>query len=162
LGNEAAGVPQGQYHRAGQPCTVCHGPQGPANTQFSIAGTVFAGVGNTIGVDQAQILVVDALGSSPPPGALVSNCVGNFFITPDVWNPAFPVKVGISSGGVGAQMVGHIGREPSCANCHQDPPGGTGPSLNSPGHVYVTVTPNPNDPNCPVSNVAGTGNPIGP
>ena len=38
LGPEAADIPQGQYHRAGQPCVVCHGDEGPANKQFSIAG----------------------------------------------------------------------------------------------------------------------------
>jgi hypothetical protein len=26
LGGEVQGVSQGEYHRAGQPCTVCHGP----------------------------------------------------------------------------------------------------------------------------------------
>jgi hypothetical protein len=151
LGGEAPGIPQGEFHRAGQPCTVCHGPMGPANTQFSIAGTVFAGQNNTVGVDQAQVLMVDSITASPKI-PIFTNCVGNFSSTKDIYDPAFPVAVGISSNGAGAQMVGHIGRETSCANCHKDPQG-----LDSPGHVYVTVTPQPNNPNCPVSPVAGGG-----
>jgi hypothetical protein len=61
LGPENPAVPQGQYHRAGQPCTACHGPEGPAKTQFSLAGTIFwsGGVaqysGSVIGVDDAIV-----------------------------------------------------------------------------------------------------------
>ncbi len=150
LGGEAAGVPQGPYHRAGQPCTVCHGPEGPASETFSVAGTVFAASNRTVGVDHAEILMVDSLGSSPPPGSVVTNCVGNFYITPDVWNPAYPIRVAVSAGAAGAQMVGHIGRQGSCAFCHKDPPG-----LDSPGHVYVATAAGP--PSCPVNPVAGNG-----
>lgn len=45
LGPEVPGMPKSlyEYHRAGQPCLVCHGGEGPAHTQFSFGGTVFAG-----------------------------------------------------------------------------------------------------------------------
>jgi hypothetical protein len=152
LGAEVAGIPKGEFHRAGQPCTVCHGPQGPASTQFSIAGTVFATSDATVGVQSVQVLLVDDIGSSPAAGSVSTNCVGNFFVTPDMWSPAFPVKVAITNGPAGAQMVGHIGREASCATCHQDPR-----SASSPGHVYVNAAPVPNNPSCPVSPVAGGG-----
>src|SRR5262249_39649565 len=31
LGPEANGVPQGEFHRSGQPCLLCHGPYGGAS-----------------------------------------------------------------------------------------------------------------------------------
>lgn len=155
LGPELAGVAQGPYHRAGQPCTLCHGPEGPASRTFSVAGTVFAGPARTTGVDHAEILMVDSLGSSPPPGSVVTNCVGNFYVTPDVWSPAYPVRVAVAAGGAGAQMVGHMGRQGSCAFCHKDPAG-----LDSPGHVYVATSAAAAD--CPVSPVAGDGKQVAP
>src|SRR5256885_5077120 len=42
LGPEIDGVPRGPLHRRGQPCLTCHGGSGPANTELSVAGTVFA------------------------------------------------------------------------------------------------------------------------
>ena len=105
LGDEVPGVSQGPYHRAGQPCTVCHGGLGPASTQFSMAGTVFNAKDSLVGVDKAEILFVDANGSSPTLSVL-TNCVGNFFITPDVWNPAFPVLVGIQFGSAKKERIG--------------------------------------------------------
>jgi hypothetical protein len=150
LGGEAPNVPQGEFHRAGQPCTTCHGADGPASKQFSMAGTIFATQDSTVGVSGAQVLMVDSLGSSPPGGSVVTNCVGNFFITPEIWDPAFPVRVAVATPETSAQMIGHIGRQSSCASCHADPRGET-----SPGHIYINTTPQPTDPKCPVSNVAG-------
>jgi hypothetical protein len=153
LGGEASGVPQGPLHRAGQPCTMCHGVDGPASTQFVLAGTVFSAPDKTVGLDQAEILLVDSLGSSPPPGSVVTNCVGNFYVTADQWNPAFPIRVAVASGGSGALMTSHIGRAGSCASCHSDPKG-----LDSAGHVYVAVGSATGNPNCPVSPVLAGGN----
>ena len=150
LGGEAPNVPQGEFHRAGQPCTTCHGPSGPASTQFSIAGTIFATADQKVGVSGAQVLMVDSLGSSPPGGSVVTNCVGNFFITPDIWDPAYPVRVAVATPETSAQMIGHIGRETACASCHLDPQG-----PDSPGHVYLNTTPQPDNPSCPVSPVVG-------
>jgi hypothetical protein len=140
-----------QYHRAGQPCTVCHGPDGPAKTQFTLAGTIFQG-GKTsppnstlTGSCGAQVLVVDSIGNTPidPTSGkdhqpIMTNCVGNFATTSDgsdgflEFNPAFPVKVSIVPPGTNAKipMLGPINREPSCGKCHQDPP-----YLDSPGVV---------------------------
>jgi hypothetical protein len=155
LGGETPGVPQGPFHRAGQPCTVCHGPEGPASQRFSLAGTVFAGLDRTVGVDQAEILMVDALGSSPPPGSVITNCVGNFFVPPEVWTPAYPIRVAVSTASGGAEMIAHIGRDGSCASCHADPAG-----LASPGHVYVATSATPEG--CPVNPVAGNGKAVTP
>ena len=55
LGDEVPNIPPGPYHRAGQPCSVCHGGQGPASTVFSMAGTVFNANGAVVGADNVQI-----------------------------------------------------------------------------------------------------------
>jgi hypothetical protein len=148
LGPERSGVPRGPYHRAGQACTVCHGPEGPAEQQFVLAGTVFSSRDQSVGLDQAEILMVDSLGSSPPM-SILTNCVGNFFITADTWNPAFPVRVAVASGQASSLMLGHVGRAGSCATCHKEPRG-----LDSPGHVFIGAMPDA-QPNCPVNPVLG-------
>jgi hypothetical protein len=156
LGPEQPGVPQGPYHRAGQPCTVCHSGQGPARTIFSLAGTVFSAPfaasadAGPSGVDQAAIGVVDDNGSEQ---SILTNCVGNFYVTPDVYSPAFPILVNVSKQGAGVvPMMGHIGRETSCAECHSDPPG-----TKSPGHIFLLAPASASDASCPVSPVAGQG-----
>jgi hypothetical protein len=150
LGSEVPGIPEGPYHRAGQPCTVCHGPEGPASTQFSIAGTIFDSPSTLVGVGKVQVLLVDSIGSSPPTPP-VTNCVGNFYLTPEQWTPEFPVAVQVYSAGMMATMLTQIGRATSCAECHTDPPGST-----SPGHVYLGVALNPDEEAmCPVSPNAG-------
>lgn len=151
LGGEAPGVPVGEFHRAGQPCAVCHSADGPASTSFVLAGTVFSDPNKTIGVSGANVVFVD---DSLTNFTVTTNCVGNFFVTTNDWNPAFPVRVEILAGSSNATMMGHISREASCANCHNDPPRAT-----SPGHVWIAAQANPNDPNCPVSPVAGAGGP---
>jgi hypothetical protein len=156
LGPEQPGVPQGPYHRAGQPCTVCHSSQGPARTVFSLAGTVFSAPfaasadAGPIGVDQATIGVVDDNGSEQ---SILTNCVGNFYVTPDVYSPAFPILVDVSKQGAGVvRMMGHVGREASCAECHSDPSGTT-----SPGHIFLLMPAGASDSSCPVSPVVGKG-----
>jgi hypothetical protein len=132
LGGEIAGVPEGEYHRAGQPCTVCHGTLGPAKTTFTVAGTIFYGPTKSIGVDNVQVIMVDSLNSS---FTAYTNCVGNFFVTADQYNPAFPIRVQISQNGTTVGMLSHIGREPSCSNCHKDPP-----YYDSQGHIHLVST----------------------
>jgi hypothetical protein len=132
LGPEASGVPEGEYHRAGQPCVVCHEPAGPAKQEFSVAGTIFYGPNRAIGADQVQVLMIDSLGSKM---TATTNCVGNFFVTPDVWNPSFPILVNIKQGDTTARMNSQISRDGSCATCHKDPP-----NFDSPGHVRLRAT----------------------
>src|SRR5512140_3650476 len=76
LGGEAPNVPTGEYHRAGQPCTTCHGQYGPATSQFAIGGTVFHGPDKAIGEEGVRIEMVDSTGSQRN---ATTNCVGNFF-----------------------------------------------------------------------------------
>lgn len=154
LGGEVQGVPQGEYHRAGQPCVACHGPEGPAQTQFSLAGTIFYGPTAAIGMDNVSVEFYDSRGAT---FVAQTNCVGNFYVTPADYTPFFPVAVQIVKGSQSAAMVSHIGREPSCSNCHADPL-----YFNSPGHIHmVTATveammPYTPDP-CPVNPILSTG-----
>ena len=137
LGPEVTGVPPSEYHRAGQPCGVCHSGEGPAHTVFVLAGTLFATpYPARIGVGGALVDIEDSAGNGC---TAQTNCVGNFFILPGATvnpcKPEFPVWVGIAAPGSPKNtvtMTGHIGRDPSCAGCHSDPPTST-----SPGHVVV-------------------------
>ena len=60
LGSEAPGIPKGEYHRAGQPCVVCHGDDGPASTKFAVAGTVFYGPGTKLDMNGNPIPLIGA------------------------------------------------------------------------------------------------------
>ena len=136
LGPEDPAVPPGPSHRPGQPCTLCHGIEGPARVPFTLAGTVFSGPDGKTGVGGAQVLLVDSVHSSPPAGAIVTNCAGNFFVTQDVWDPEFPIRVALASGAFSAGMISHIGRAGSCGTCHVGMQ-----SLDSPGPVYLPGAP---------------------
>jgi len=146
LGPEKPGIPVGPFHRAGQPCTVCHSRQGPANSVFSMAGTVFAAPPGgasqaSVGVENAAVGIVDSTGA---PFLASTNCVGNFYVAPDLYDPTFPVLVAVSKGSTSVFMVSHITRETSCANCHARAVSDT-----SPGQVYLSTADVPTA--CPVS-----------
>ena len=150
LGGETD-IPQSEYHRAGQPCSVCHGQEGPAKTQFALAGTVFLGPDCRVGAPNAEVLIVDSLGNQPP-GRVVTNCVGNFEIAQDVWLsstggslPAFPILAWVRQDGILKKMMSHVSRETSCNQCHKDPN-----SDDSPGHIYMNqVEPTSYTVSCP-------------
>lgn len=147
LGPEKPGIPQGPLHRAGQPCMVCHSPEGPANTVFSFAGTVFAApamVGATTGapvtgVENAAVGIRDSTGA---PFLALTNCVGNFYVAPDKYSPVFPVLVSVSKGKNAVFMNSQITRETSCAGCHARAVSDT-----SPGQVYLSTSDVPTDCN---------------
>ena len=150
LGGEQPNVPQGEYHRAGQPCELCHSANGPASgSPFSVAGTVFAQQQAAIGVDGVTVAMTDTAGSSY---VTTTNCVGNFFVRRSQWDPAFPILVRIYKGDHTRTMQGQVGRERSCANCHKDPYSAY-EKLSSVGHVYLysadDVVPAPGA--CPVN-----------
>ena len=149
LGPEQPGVDQGEYHRAGQPCLVCHQESGPAHSVFAVAGTIFWGKpeDKAVGVENVEVRIVDATGSTR---IAKTNCVGNFIIDKvqvrnDVapWDPQFPLKVAISKGGVDRGMSSLIHRDGSCAGCHRIPAG-----LDSVGHIFMSDT-NQNAPPAP-------------
>jgi hypothetical protein len=163
LGGEKDGVPTGEFHRAGQPCLVCHGDLGPAHQKFSMAGTIFNGPYKPLGEDQVVIELIDALGFKPPQ-KIQTNCVGNFYITPDVWTPSYPVLVRIrkldGNPDHTQRMQAHIGREGSCNYCHKDPI-----SFDAQGHVYLFAsdqgTPPPDCPVSPIADIPGNRIPDG-
>jgi hypothetical protein len=168
LGPEVDGIPQGEYHRAGQPCLTCHGPDGPANKQFTMAGTVFYGPAATappVGIGGVTVTLEDDTGSEN--STAVTNCVGNFYLTADDWpgHPQFPVLVTIAAGqGSSLQsqsMQSHVGRTGSCADCHMYPT--TNNYYMTPGFVHLNAQDNPNftgDQTCPVNPVPpGYGGP---
>jgi len=110
LGPEASGVSPGPDHRPGQPCLVCHGGQGPASAQFSLAGTVYQAQDNTVGIGQVQVKITDVNKST---GTATTNSVGNFYITASTYTPTYPADVELDYTGLSqaVQMLTHIGRE---------------------------------------------------
>jgi len=129
LGGETPGVPKGPLHRPGQPCLVCHGGEGPASSRLSVAGTVYAVFEQSAPAVGADVQIEDITGTvfvSP------TNAAGNFYVTSETWQPTYPLQVQVSLGPASHQMLTHVGRDGSCAACHQSQ---LGPA--SPGPVYV-------------------------
>lgn len=134
LGAEKDGVEPGPYHRPGQPCVVCHGGSGPAKSQFSIAGTVYA---TKTAKDPAEGVDVQLTGPLGPDGGTFhakTNKAGNFYVDVNDFSPTYPMHVVLigSDGMTEADMLTHIAREGSCAGCHYDPAG-----PRTPGHVFL-------------------------
>jgi hypothetical protein len=142
LGGEVPGVEPSEYHRPGQPCLLCHGPYYGKSPYFAIAGTVFAKqeaqMKNLVPVDGAIVHVTDSFGETRD---LTANCIGNFMINADDWQPAFPLQVSIDcpvpgeKGLKARSMNTRIGRDGSCAGCHFGPASATSPG-------WVTCIPN--------------------
>lgn len=133
-GKETSGVPEGEHHRAGQPCVLCHQADGPASDSiFTVAGTVFAQPKRQVGVEKAEVRMTDSDGSKY---IAKTNCVGNFFVKTSEWNPKFPILVEVAKGGVRRSMRSPIGREPSCGKCHRlsIPPADPYSQV---GHIYL-------------------------
>lgn len=152
-GPEVAGVDPSEFHRAGQQCTVCHEAAGPAKTTFRVAGTVFFGPAKLVGAEGVNVEMIDSLGSNY---TAVTNCVGNFYVPPEAWDPAFPIFVQLQAPGAAGPLKMHsqISREGSCAGCHHDPS-----NYDSPGHVHASTQEPAQpfiDPNCPVNPVLVT------
>lgn len=117
LGPEVAGVPHGPTHRAGQPCTVCHGGDGPGSPEFSVAGTLYTTLGSKVPLAAGVVTITDARGQSR---AVQSNEVGNFYVFKSEWSPMFPLHVSIEAEGVRREMITAIGRDGGCAVCHRE------------------------------------------
>jgi hypothetical protein len=136
---------EGEYHRQGEPCVLCHQKAGTASgSPFLIAGTVYQTEADRKAAPNVQILLVDAYGrklDKPPK----TNKAGNFFIRPEEWPgfSGFPFRVAIYRDDVGPKyMQTHVGREPSCAGCHRDPKKGVkDDKLSAVGHIYLPGAP---------------------
>lgn len=118
LGGEAAGVAPGPRHRAGQPCLACHDGRGPGNSNFSIAGTIYATRSGAAALDGAQVTVQDATGAQR---VLRTNDVGNFYIETKEWSPTFPLFVRLDFNGKKKIMQTRIDLTASCGFCHAGP-----------------------------------------
>jgi hypothetical protein len=133
LGPEVSGVPPGPLHRPGQPCLTCHGGSGPAKLQFSVGGTVYLNQGGGAPAPGASVQVEDILGNL---WTVQANAAGNFFVTLSDFAPHYPTQMQVTSadGTVVDQMLTHVGRDGSCADCHTLTAGPT-----SPGPVFVNA-----------------------
>lgn len=138
LGGEADGVPIGEFHRAGQPCVACHGDYEADEPIMAVGGTVFATPSNPVPVEGAVVTLTDSAGEVVQK---TTNCVGNFFITAEEWQPAYPLRAEVECPVPGSDvrrrvvMGTRIGRDGSCATCHYGPP-----SQTSPGWIYCAET----------------------
>ncbi|HEX3595113.1 MAG TPA: hypothetical protein VHU80_08430 [Polyangiaceae bacterium] len=129
LPGETPGVPPGPLHRPGEPCATCHGGQGPADTEFSIAGTVYLVAYQNTVASGVPVLMVDSTGVA---GQIATNQAGNFWVNASDWRPTYPLQITVVFGSLHKQMQTHVGRAGSCADCHSDPAGSE-----SPGHVWL-------------------------
>jgi hypothetical protein len=85
-------------------------------------------------VEGVVVTITDAFGDSH---TAKTNCIGNFFITADEWQPGFPLAAKIEypslsgSGKTPAYMSSRIGRDGSCGSCHHG-----ARALDTPGYVF--------------------------
>ncbi len=144
--------PNGAEHRAGQPCLVCHDAYGGA-TAFAVAGTVYGmNDGGTSLVPAANIRVTILDSNNGDSRKACTNAAGNFYIFAADWGDiTYPLTP--TAGGLAMQSL--VGRDGSCASCHQlpsaNPPGGTlnavtGAARSSAG--AIVVDPAMTDPTC--------------
>jgi hypothetical protein len=133
LGPENPLVRRGPEHRPGQPCIVCHDGALGDPPAFTVAGTIYEKPSSKVGLQGATVTLVDSTGSqyvSPP-----TNDAGNFYATPNDWNPTFPITTVSVTGSAGIPtMKSAIGRNGSCASCHFNPAGPT-----SAGQVCIVL-----------------------
>ncbi len=148
LGPEDPEIPIGPHHRPNQPCLVCHSEKGAAagaaSTIYSVAGTIYRDVsGRTDGMGDppaivwpVRVTLTDSkrVKSDWRKVVLETNCAGNFYVKPQVFDPVYPMWVDVAYGdeGAGETMISPIHREGSCGFCHGDPGG-----ARSNGHVFV-------------------------
>ena len=116
---EFNGISPGPTHRAGQQCMVCHGGDGPG-PNFSFAGTIYITRGQPDPAVNATISITDENNQTHD---LISNDVGNFYITKDDWDAEMPANVKVSwTDSTGRKsdhpMISRIGNNGGCATCH--------------------------------------------
>ena len=149
LGDEAPGVPRGEYHRPGQPCLLCHSDEGSAR-RFTVAGTIYGSPTSTSDknpdndvarpVAGVKVTLTDSFGKT---FSKTTNCIGNFFVRPEEFDPDFPLRAEIEYPMPGAVtvtkrnvMATRISRDGSCAGCHSGDR-----SQKGPGRVFCSDDP---------------------
>jgi hypothetical protein len=129
LGGEDPATPVGPLHRPGQPCLVCHGDDGPAESRFSLAGTVYQKQASATPLAGATVRFIDSTGAQY---RVASNCAGNFYVGAANFAPAWPIWMKVEWKSLSQEMVSPSVREGSCGACHRDP--ATPATV---GHIYV-------------------------
>lgn len=132
LGPESPRVLPGALHRPGQPCLLCHASTGNA-PRFTVAGTVFLNPAAEQPVAGVQVQLIDATRRW---FLAYTNCAGNFFVTPQEYEPRFPLWVSLSGHMLRIDMESAMNKDGDCAACHL---GKKSPT--SAGHVYLTDDP---------------------
>lgn len=144
LGDEKGAT--GATHRPGQPCLACHTTYGGAQPPLVIGGTVYTQDPMTQALVPAPKVLVTVTDSTGDTRMVCTNATGNFFFKKESWSDiAFPLAATAGD----RSMRSIIGRDGSCATCHQAPKAGSGPigeGPDSPG--VVIVSPDATDPNC--------------
>ena len=99
--------------------------------EMSVAGTTYQKPNRDIPAEGSRVDITDASGER---WTVFSNCAGNFYVTAERWQPAFPLHVEVSHGGIPEPMVmeSKIGRDGACASCHVLEAGPT-----SAGRIYL-------------------------
>jgi hypothetical protein len=163
LGEEDPNFPADARHRPGQPCVWCHNSYENASPVMAVGGTVFFRPPPLAGELPESVppyvvggFVVRLLGSDGKSIELLVNECGNFWATPEQFEPVYPIRtrlLSINDAGdtiVNVGMGTRIGREESCGACHSEPK-----SPFSPGAIVVNAPdpanpPQPPDPTlCP-------------
>jgi hypothetical protein len=110
------GVEQGPLHRPGQPCTVCHGGDGPGSPTFDLAGTVFAFADSPEPLPGATVHLIDGAGRRSAAG---TNAAGNFYWLEGKLPLEFPLWPSVEHCGRVVEMKTPIFRATACADCHR-------------------------------------------
>jgi hypothetical protein len=117
LGPEASGVKPGPRHRPGQPCRTCHDGSCFTIPEFSVAGTVFARVGDPAPAIGAVVTLKDANGHV---STLTTNDVGNFYAPLKSYTPFYPIRVSVAHEGKTVNMKTLMNGTGGCADCHRN------------------------------------------
>lgn len=134
MGEDPTGQHPGPLHRGGQSCLVCHGWLGPANPEFSVAGTVFKALDDKTGVGGAEVYLTSADGSTV---MLTTNAAGNFYVRKEKYVPKYPMLVTVKYGSIENRMLSSVGRDGSCGDCHaQDATG----DRTHPPYIYLVAS----------------------
>lgn len=141
-GSEGPYPAEGQFHRRGQPCALCHSSKGPASSEFLLGGTVFLGTCddpsnkatcNRAPAGNAHVRIRSATGATR---CFVTNAAGNFFVRKEAWTDfEFPYLATVERDGNVRIMGSHAAREGSCAGCHKSSAGS-----DSPGQISLLTS----------------------
>lgn len=142
LGEEEGAFPPNEIHRPGQPCVACHSVYEGAQPLISIGGTLFTDPDrddpDELGLQLVPQHIIRLIDSEGTIKDLVTNRCGNFFVTQDEFDPAYPVRAELYGPGPDDTLIpidvmaSRIGRDGSCGACHAHPA-----TSQSPGVVFV-------------------------